>query len=106
MADTSPILDYTSTPRRGSLPWQAIAALPPLLFAPMTMCMCGHMDWFAFPFTLVAASLSWWGFARKDRPTVWRVIVVLLVVFASLALTKNVADILWFGHEPLLRRAG
>jgi len=64
------------------------------------------MDWFSFPFTLAATSLSWWAFARKDRPTVWRLIVVVLVVFASLELMKNVADILWFGHEPLLRRAG
>lgn len=106
MADTSPILDYTTTPRRRSLPWQAIAALPPLLFAPMTMCMCGHMDWFSLPLTLAAASLSWWAFARKDQPPGWRLIVVVLVVLASLELTKNVADILWFGHEPLLRRAG
>jgi hypothetical protein len=66
--------------------------------------MCGYMDWFSFPFTTTAAWLSWWCFARKDRPSAWRLIVVLVVVLASLAVMKNVTDILWLGHNPLLRR--
>jgi hypothetical protein len=32
--------------------------------------------------------------------------VLVPVVFASLAIAKNVADILRFRHEPLLRGAG
>jgi len=104
MADVGPTLDYAKPPQRALMPWQSIAALPPLFFAPMTMCMCGYMDWVSFPFTATAAWLSWWGFARKDRPSAWRLIVVMVVVLASLAVMKNVADILWLGHNPLLRR--
>jgi hypothetical protein len=99
-----PIIDYAK-PHRGFCPWQVLVALPPLLFAPMTMCMCGHMDWLSFPFTVTAASLSWWAFAR-GRQAGSRILVIAVMTLASLALAKNVADLLWFGHKPLLWSVG
>jgi hypothetical protein len=105
MNNDKPVLEYAIATKQKLLPWQAIAALPPLLCAPMTMCMCGHTNWFTFPFSLAAATLSGWAWGRKDYATLGRLVVIVLVVLASLLLFKNVADVLWFGHDALLRRS-
>lgn len=107
MADKPPVLDYAGPPATvapASLPWQTITAIVPLLIAPMTACLCGHLDWFALPFSTAAASLAWLGFCRNGRWSIWRLLVLVVAVLASLELVKNLADILWFGHQPLLRR--
>ncbi|MEI8195626.1 MAG: hypothetical protein WCI73_06935 [Phycisphaerae bacterium] len=104
MADTPPLLDYAPRPSRGFLPWQTIAAIVPMILATGTVCLCGHMDWVSMPFTMSALSLACWGLGRGYRNTPVRLIIIVVVmILASMETGKNLADILWFGHHPLLR---
>lgn len=103
MTDKPPILDYARPPQRSSLPWQTIAAIPLLLLAPLTECTCSHMTWVSIPFTMSAIGLGWWGFCWKTSSPLWRILMIAVAVLASLEAAKNLADILWFGHHPLLR---
>jgi hypothetical protein len=109
MAEPRPILDYAQAElaaRLPSLPWQALAALLPLFFVPATQCACGHLAPVGLLFSGPAASLAWWGFARKCAWSGWRVLVVAVVIVASIVFLKNAADVLWFGHAPLLGGRG
>lgn len=104
MQDKPPTLDYARPAvRRSGAPWQTFLALPPLLVSPMTMCMCGHMDFVSLLFTLPAGVLASWGFARReDRAEVWQILTGFVLIVSAGMLAKNLADILWFGHDALL----
>ena len=70
----------------------------------ITVCACGYMDWVSLPGNFIAFALSWGAFMLgKDRRPLTRVLIVVACVMASIVLLKNFADILWIGHEPLLK---
>jgi len=52
--------------------------------------------------TVPMAALAWWGFARRLSWSA-RLFAGIIVAYAMVMLLTNVADILWFGHSPLLR---
>lgn len=69
----------------------------------VNLCMCGHLNLTALPGSLLCSGVLLSLFIRSDS----RNIFVRLVIDVCLALTvfiliKNVGDILWWGHEPLL----
>ena len=82
--------------------WSTLAALPFLALSPFTMCMCGHMSFLSLPFTTLACLFSWFGLARAGRLNIGRAVVWFFTVMSSLMLYKNIVDILWVGHSPLL----
>jgi hypothetical protein len=104
MGDDRNTLDYGRPAARDPFPWQVVAAIPLIFFAPATICACGHMDWLSLAFTGPAAGLAWWGLCRSSRAGIWVALVLFTTVLATLVLAKNMADILWFGHHALLRR--
>jgi hypothetical protein len=64
-------------------------------------CMCGYLDRGALPLSATAAAVAWYGWAVtkvKLPGRLWHIVGVLL---ASLLLTKNIGDVLWFGHNPV-----
>ena len=66
-------------------------------------CACNHLDPNALLVVVPAALLAWWRFlfARESWPSP-RIVTIVAVIASSLLLAKNVSDILWFGHDPLL----
>lgn len=65
-------------------------------------CMCGYIQPQALPLSVAGAALTWYPFLRYNRTNAFISLAVLLVVLIStLVLAKNLADVLWFGHQPL-----
>ena len=64
---------------------------------------CGHTGRATLCFLVPAALLAWWPFlfVRESWPLP-RLVTVAAVLVSTLLLASNVADILWFGHDPLL----
>jgi hypothetical protein len=82
--------------------WAAIGTTALLVVAP-TSCTCGYMGWFSLWFTVPAVAAVWWGMLRsRVRHVLARTLYVIVAAIVSTMLLKNIADILWFGHEPLL----
>jgi hypothetical protein len=79
-----------------------------LIITPGFMCTCGYLSSAALPVTAFIAILAWVPFVRNaGRSGLGRRVFVLVVaVVATLALAKNVADVLWLGHHPVLRHRG
>ncbi len=70
----------------------------------LTMCMCGHTSWLFSIGILPAFSYACYIFfvlPRSDRLEQ----ILGAAAFALIVgmLVKNIADILYFGHDPLLR---
>jgi hypothetical protein len=99
-----PVLDYTGQrPRVAVVAWQSVVAIVGgFLFVPSFMCTCGHLDVMALIATVPTAWFAWWGFARR-LSFVGRALAGCVVALVSVAFLKNLLDIGWFGHNPLLR---
>ena len=104
MADEVPV---PSNPTQAApvVIWPSAAGLVMTLAgATVFPCACGHLNVWAFMMTGPAVILAWLGFLRRRSPSwPWRVVSMAAVIMASLVFMKNVADVLWFGHEPLLK---
>ena len=69
-----------------------------------TSCLCGHMDWVSLPGNVIAVAFAWGAFLiGKDKRVLTRVLIGLACVLATLGMLENGVDILWLGHNPLLR---
>ena len=67
-------------------------------------CMCGHLPAEALIPSVAGAILAWVGFSRHQYASlVIRMVAFLIVVIASCIFLKNLADVLWYGHNALLR---
>ena len=65
-------------------------------------CMCGHISPIALVFTVPAAVVSWLTLSTvRSRGTLFAIMTVLVAVFTTLVLVKNLADTLWYGHEAI-----
>ena len=102
MATATPILDYTTRPPPAALAWQSLVAAIGVSIIPSFMCICGHLGQDALVATVPTAAVAWWGFARR-LSRIGRLLAAGVVIIASMALAKNLLDVLWFGHDPLLR---
>jgi hypothetical protein len=103
-----PVLDYAASRSAAGPPqtwWPSVVsmllALGAMIFLP---CMCGHLGGFALAVTLPASGLGCYGWiANKNRDLIWRGFLMFAVVLSAMVLLKNIGDVLWFGHEALLR---
>ena len=81
--------------------WSFILSVVTLLVFP---CICGHLHTEALPTSGLGVVLAWYPFIRYERARILdRCVAVFFVLFTSLVFLKNVADVLWFGHEPLFQ---
>jgi hypothetical protein len=63
-------------------------------------CVCGHLDFYALPTSIIGVAIAFYGFSRfRHIFILYRALAVLIPTFVFL---KNVADILWFGHDAIL----
>jgi hypothetical protein len=104
MADEAPVPSNAPQAAPAAI-WPSAAGLV-MSLAGMAVfpCTCGHLNVWSFMMTGPAVILGWLGFLRRLSPS-WplRMLSMAGVVMASLVFMKNVADVLWFGHEPLLK---
>ena len=93
-----------------AVPPKRRSSLLPLLSIGLTIgtfgtfpCGCGYLQPEGLPFSLGAVVLAWSPFLFKWARHGRRRFTTLLAIFlASLLLAKNAADVLWYGHDPLL----
>ena len=91
--------------KKGQSIFVALAALCiSFLNMGMTCCLCGHMHFVSFPGSLIGALAAWFAFLRgKDKRLISRVVIHMVVVVTTIILLKNIGDILWWGHDAILR---
>lgn len=66
-------------------------------------CICGHLSTKALPALIFTAAASWFVFYKdKHASEVQRTVEALCVICTTLLLLKNIADVLWLGHSPIL----
>jgi len=79
-----------------------VALLAAAFVASSFSCTCGHLGRFALPFSSLVLALAWWPFLfARDSRVVTRGLALIAVVSATMLLLKNVADVLWLGHQPV-----
>ena len=97
--------EQATAPPPGSRLWLAspLSLILSFIGASVFPCTCGHLGREALFVLVPAALLAWWPFlfAREHWPFP-RLGTIAAALASTLLLAKNVADILWFGHEPLL----
>ena len=70
----------------------------------MSSCACGHADFFSAIGVVPACVVAGIQTLRCGKmPPVLRVVNGVILSVLALYLAKIAADILWLGHEPLLR---
>ena len=69
----------------------------------LTMCGCGHLLWFSLIITVPAVLYGMSVYRRRGSGTVSRVFSTAAFTIIVFLLVKNVADVLYLGHESLLR---
>jgi hypothetical protein len=109
MSQEPPTLDYAKPVRERWLWlkwWPSLTSAMSLVLAfhavPRFRCMCGYLDAKALAASIPAfalACLGWVG--NKEKNLLWRAVLILVVIATFGVLSKNVADVLWLGHEPL-----
>ena len=80
-----------------------LSLISTVILYPGLRCGGGHIGQSALPITGAMAAFAWWPFlfARESR-LVPRALAMIAVVAASMVLVKNICDVLWFGHNPIL----
>jgi hypothetical protein len=73
-----------------------------LLLTPFFPCACGHLPIESLPITVASCALGWCGYLYNQKKD-FRLVRILSVVIATILVVKNIGDIVWFGHAPLLR---
>ena len=74
-----------------------------MLNSSLTCCICGHLDMISLPGSVIGFLVAFFPFVRAKQAGVARRIVIdACVVVTGLALFKNIGDVLWWGHSPLL----
>jgi len=67
------------------------------------MCACGFHSWHALPGNLAATALALWAFTFYTRWWFVRSFAAAMVVLCVFNLFFNMHNILWSGHDALLR---
>jgi hypothetical protein len=69
----------------------------------LTCCICGYLDFVSLPGSIIGFALAWYALLMHKKFSITkRVITCFLCIVTALILFKNIADILWFGHNALL----
>ena len=75
-----------------------------LLNMSLTMCLCGHYDFISLPGNITSVTLVWIGLSKRDKNQKKSSFLYSTIVtgFITVQLLKNIHNILWTGHNPLL----
>ena len=67
-------------------------------------CACGHLDFTNLLVNLIGLALTWYALIMHNQKIsiIKRIGIGFACVLTALAFLKNIADILWLGHNPLL----
>ncbi|MFI5381187.1 MAG: hypothetical protein ACHRHE_17965 [Tepidisphaerales bacterium] len=91
-------------PRIKTYTWASLTALGLNIVNPaVTMCMCGHMDFSSLPGNLAAFTLASIAFIRGRGRIIPRTLACVALILSGIILAQNTHNILWSGHNPLLR---
>jgi hypothetical protein len=75
-----------------------------VLLASLFSCMCGHLPLEATFLTVPAVILAAFGrVSSSGCKSSVSIIATVVVGLTSLVLMKNISDVLWFGHDAILR---
>jgi hypothetical protein len=102
-------LDYESrtAPHPARIAWGGIAVIGlgiALINALMTMCMCGYLNRSSIPGNAVAFAITGLAFLRcRGGSLPARIAIGIAFIFVSLLVFQNIHNVLWSGHNPLLR---
>jgi hypothetical protein len=82
----------------------AMVGLAISIFNSMSLsCACGHLDFVCLPGNLIGLALAWYALLVHTKIGIFkRSGIDAACVFTTLILFKNIADILWLGHNPVL----
>ncbi len=91
--------------RKSRVPfWLAsISLMIALLTWALFPCACGYLFVAALPFSAAAAALAWCGWLTSKASLPGRLLHIIVVVVTTLLLGKTLLDVLWLGHNALLR---
>jgi hypothetical protein len=70
----------------------------------LTMCMCGYNGTESLLGNVAGFTFVGCAWLHDKGPRYRRITIAGCLAFASLLFIKNVSDVLWTGHEALLRR--
>ena len=69
---------------------------------PQFLCICGHLDAAALGVSATLAGLAWFGYLTSSLNDLFsRGVRAVAVVLVTMALLKNLTDVLWLGHCPV-----
>ena len=74
-----------------------------LLNSLLTSCMCGYMSMVSAPGNVLAFTLASVGFLAGRGGVISRIVTAVSFIGVSLLAFQNVHNVLWSGHDPLLR---
>ncbi len=70
----------------------------------LTGCACGYHDGISLPAGLLAFGTCWYVFFfGKSKQVAVRITAVITCIIVTVLLAKIIADILYFGHDPLFK---
>ena len=73
-----------------------------IILAGFFPCACGHLDALALPVTFPAAAFGWYAATTIHRGNLSHAIITLVIsVLATIIFLKNLADVLWLGHNAI-----
>lgn len=72
-----------------------------LLVLAVFPCMCGYLDWQGLPFSTCAVAIACYGWLATKAKFLVRIFYISVVILSVLLLGNNVADVLWFVHNPV-----
>jgi hypothetical protein len=80
----------------------SLAHLVSLLTLMLTCGGGGHLGLIALPTSVLGLGLACCGYIKKQKLMKWtRWVFAIFLVIPTLVFLKNVADILWFGHDAM-----
>lgn len=93
-----PNVEETRLRQTAQVSWVAIFG--PLFIQMLLACACGHLHLYTLPVTL---GILCFAIAAYLKPTSRTLVGLIGVAIAVLFFAKHMADILWHGHDPLIK---
>jgi hypothetical protein len=100
-ASPAPAAPPSATSSLPGCAWSMALSAALLVVTPAFVCTCGHLDASVLPVTLPAALLAWRALVLANKRGSLLAPAILIAVVAGVVLGKNVADVVWLGHDPL-----
>ncbi len=74
-----------------------------ILNSGVTVCACGHLDMISVPGNVIGFALTTAPFIKaKQQSLARRLVIDACFIATTLWMIKNIVDILWMGHNPIL----